>query len=100
MRRIDELFTAWPFVGLAADRSDAAGEGTCRQPQAGAAVDAQDWDCGRLARDREPRNLRRGVMRKGLRRLARDCEPRSPGRVARYLLTADAYWRDDPPGRG
>jgi putative transposase len=51
MRRIDELFTAWPLVGLAADGSDAAGEGisvkrkrrrrlgegTRRQPQAGAA---------------------------------------------------------------
>ena len=76
------------------------GEGTGRQPQAAAAVDAQDWDCGRVARDANHETCAGGVMRKRLRRLAGHREPRSPRRVVRYLLTADTYWRDDPPGRG
>ena len=68
------------------------GEGTGRQPQAAAAVDAQDWDCGRLARDREPRNLRRGRDAQAIAALGptpRTTKP-APGRKifahGRYLL--------------
>ena len=45
---------------LAADDSDAAGGGTCRQPQAGAAVDAQDWDCG--TRPETANHVRRAII--------------------------------------
>ena len=44
MRRIDELFTAWPFLKLAPDDGDAARRGRRREPQAGAAADAPDGD--------------------------------------------------------
>ena len=43
MRRVDELYTAWPFPRLAADDGAAAGRGAKRvQPQARAATDAAD----------------------------------------------------------
>src|SRR5271165_4985038 len=44
MRRIDELFTAWPFLKLAPDDGDAARRGGVRESQAGAAADAPDGD--------------------------------------------------------
>ena len=44
MRRIDALFTAWPFLKLSADDGDASGRGRQREPQTGAASDAPDGD--------------------------------------------------------
>ena len=44
MRRIDELFTAWPFLKLASDDGGAPGRGRQREPQARAALDAPDGD--------------------------------------------------------
>lgn len=49
-----------PLTRRAADDSDAAGGGTCRQPQPGAAADAQDWDCGAW-----PENANLEAMRRG-----------------------------------
>ena len=44
MRRIDELFTAWPFLKVASDDGDAPGRGRQREPQARAAAHAPDGD--------------------------------------------------------
>ena len=44
MRRIDELFTAWPFLGSRRMACDAARRRLLHQPQAGAAADAASGD--------------------------------------------------------
>ena len=46
MRRIDELFTAWPFLGSRRMAVMLRAEGLFDQPQARAAADAEDGDCG------------------------------------------------------
>jgi hypothetical protein len=46
MRRIDELFTQWPFLGSRRLRKMLRDEGAPDQPQARAAVDAPDGHCG------------------------------------------------------
>jgi putative transposase len=48
MRRIDELFTKWPFYG-SRRMAVTLGGGTCRQPQARAAADADHGHCGARA---------------------------------------------------
>ena len=44
MRRIDALFTAWPFLKFAPDNGDAARRRRAREPQARSAADAPDGD--------------------------------------------------------
>lgn len=44
LRRLDELFTRWPFLGSRWLDGSAAGRGTVGEPQAGAAADAADGD--------------------------------------------------------
>lgn len=46
MRRIDELFTDWPFLGARRLAEMLRAEGTAGEPQARAAADAPDGDCG------------------------------------------------------
>jgi len=48
MPRIDELFTAWPFLG-SRRMTTSASRGPCHQSQAGAAVDAQNGHRGAWA---------------------------------------------------
>lgn len=49
MRRIDELFLRWPFLGSRRLMAGARGRGAAGQPQASATADAADWDCGARA---------------------------------------------------
>ena len=59
MRRIDELFTAWPFLGSRRMAAMLRAEGLPDQPQAGAAADAQDGDRGAGAEAAGRRSRRR-----------------------------------------
>ena len=49
MRRIDELFTAWPFLGSRRMTAMLRADGLADQSQAGAAADAPDGDRGARA---------------------------------------------------
>lgn len=49
MRRIDELFTSWPFLGLRSMTAMLRAETACHQLQARAAADAQNRDRGARA---------------------------------------------------
>lgn len=60
MRRIDQLLTAWPFPGLAADDGDAQWK-VSHQSQARAAVDAQD---GYRGAGTKTQNLKAGAGQK------------------------------------
>ena len=88
MRRIDELFTAWPFLGSRRMAADAAGGRAVDQPQARAAADAADGDrgAGAEAADDEagagPQDLPVSAAEPGDR-------PAEPGLGGRHHLHAD-----------
>ena len=87
MRRIDELFTAWPFLGSRRMTRDAASEGV-RQPQAGAAADAADGDRGARA-EAEHDEAGAGPQDLSLSAARPDDRPAEPGLGGRHHLHPD-----------